>query len=229
MTFGDHCDIIKPKILLPNGVIGGKDKMKRTVCKFIVLFVVSVMLILPLFGCRSAEDAASDAFSEMMHTLQSGDINEISRYFDIYGTEKFGFVNAANSDELLEKVCGVLKQLKYDRFTVEKQDDSTCNVSVKVTSADMSAVMDSYIDKVTALVNSPEYQAKISSMSVTEYQTLLAEQMIEVLSRDDLPMRENELKLTMIKQNGEWIPGSDKDLFLNSLFGNFLNATSSLM
>ncbi len=203
--------------------------MKRVAYKLILFFVFSVMAVLPLSGCQSPEDAASDAFSDMMHAIQTGDKAEISEYFDMNSTAKFGFSNASNSDELLDKICGVLKLVKYDRFTVEKQDDSTCNVTVKVTGLDMPSVMDSYLDKISSLVSSPEYQDRISSMSMNEYSTLLAEQMIEVLSQENLPLCEIELKLSMVKENGKWVPGPDKDSFMNSLFGNLLNATSSLM
>ena len=195
--------------------------------KPIVLLLCTIMMF-SLTGCGNPEMAAEKAFDTMMQAFQSGDLTEISAYYDLEEVSNFALPQASNRNELIASILDLLKQISYEVTSVEKSDNSSCRINVTVTTVDLSYVMDSYIDRIMNLVSSEEYQSKLSTMSQDEYQSMLAEQMIEILSQNDFPLHESELSLTMVNENGVWKAGQDKDDFFNSLFNNLPNAINSL-
>lgn len=200
--------------------------MLRTI-KIPAFILLCTFMIFSMTAC-SSEKSAIGAFDRVIETMKSGDAKQISAYYDISEAAADFLPNASGNDGLLSAVCGILSRLSYDSPVVQKQKDSSYLVTAKITSADFSYIIDSYIENVSVMTSSDEYKSRLSAMSSNDYQTMLAEQMTEVLNNPDLPMTQKELSLTMICEKGEWKLSGNNDIFFNSLIGNLLTIVGSL-
>lgn len=185
-----------------------------------------MVLVFALTGCGAEKDAQA-AFDTMMQAFQTGEQQQISAYYDF--AEMSNFINEEDGSRLQGVILSTLKQMQYQVDAVEKQDKNTVKISTKITTLDFSEVMNRYITAVMNLVASPEYQAKVSEMTQQEYQKLLAEQMQTVLEQGDIPAAENTVSVTMVKEDGVWKIGGDREAFLGALFANLTNAVNSLV
>lgn len=199
--------------------------MRQKKKAFISLFLTAV-LAFALTGCGAAKDAQT-AFDTMMQAFQTGDQAQISAYYDFEAVSKF--INEEDGAELQDVILSTLKKMTYEVESAEKQDGSAVKISAKVTTLDFSEVMNRYIAQVMAMVASEEYQARVAEMTQQEYQKLLAEQMRTVLEQSDIPTAENSVTVTMVKEDGTWKAGGDKEAFLGALFANLTNAVNSLV
>ena len=175
-------------------------------------------------GCGAKQDAGG-AFDTMMQALISGDLEKISAYYQIQDQD---LLDQETKSVVTTAAAEVLKKTQYRITSAEKEDDGSVKITAAVTTVDFSKVVSTYLGEVMAMVADADYQAKLPSMTQEEYQKRLADKMAEVIRRDDLGTVETTLTVTMVKEDGTWVPGSDKDAFFEALFGNLIKAVSSL-
>lgn len=191
-------------------------KWSRILCLLAVVFLMG--------GCGAKQDAGG-AFDTMMQALISGDLEKISAYYQIQDQD---LLDQETKSVVTTAAAEVLKKTQYRITSAEKEDDGSVKITAAVTTVDFSKVVSTYLGEVMAMVADADYQAKLPSMTQEEYQKRLADKMAEVIRRDDLGTVETTLTVTMVKEDGTWVPGSDKDAFFEALFGNLIKAVSSL-
>lgn len=196
--------------------------MKKILKSSGILCLLAIILL--MVGCGAKKDAKG-AFETMMQTLISGDPEKISIY---YQPKDQDFLDQETKSVVTTAAAEVLKKTQYRVTSAEKADNGSVKITASVTTVDFSKVVSAYLGEVMAMVADADYQAKLPSMTQEEYQKRLADKMAEVIRRDDLSTVETTLTVTMVKEDGTWVPGSDKDAFFEALFGNLIKAVSSL-
>lgn len=191
-------------------------KYSRMLCLLAVVFLMG--------GCGAKQDAGG-AFETMMQTLISGDVEKIGAYYQIQDQD---LLDQETKSVVTTAAAEVLKKTQYRVTSVEKEDAGSVKITAAVTTVDFSKVVSTYLGEVMTMVADADYQAKLPTMTQEEYQKCLADKMAEVIRRDDLGTVETTLTVTMVKEDGTWVPGSDKDAFFEALFGNLIKAVSSL-
>ncbi len=194
--------------------------------KSILSFLLIGMLLVSVTGC-GAKSGAEEAFSTMMQILQTGEIETIGGYYNF--DEISRFLDAEKQQELLTVVFQTLKEMEYQIESVEKINGANVKVSAKIKILDFSQVMERYLEAVMAMTANPQYQAKLPTIKAEEYQNMLADAMAEILADPDIPKVSQTVEITMVKQNGKWMPGGDKNEFFGVLFGNLMDAVNSLL
>ncbi len=197
------------------------NKISKVIAIIMVLF-----LSVGLVGCNAVEEATK-AFDEMMAAFKSGEKEKIFEYYNF--EEESKIIDDMVSDEFYSVVLSTLSKMDYKIKNTEKIDGSTVKFTVDLTTIDFSKVMELYINKIMEMVASPEYQAKVSSMTKEEYQKELTDKMVEVIESPDMTTKENQVELTMNKVNGTWYPGPEKDEFIKSVFSSLMDAVNSLV
>lgn len=192
--------------------------------KIMAICLIGILMV-TLAGCGATSDA-SKAFDTMMTALKSGEKEQIAPYYDF---EAAGQVVAENKDELEKEILKTLTKMDYKVTSREKIDGNKVKLKVEVTTLDFSEVMNRFVEKVMVLVSAEDYQARVGSMSQEEYQGLLAEQMLTVLSQEDIPTVEETLEVSMEKDSGSWKLGEGKTEFLNAVFANLIQVVTSLV
>ncbi|MBO5364511.1 MAG: DUF5105 domain-containing protein [Clostridia bacterium] len=185
-----------------------------------------VFMLVFLTGCGAKSDAET-AFATMMKAFQTGEAETIRTYYDFNQESKF--VNPDASDEMLRVVLGTMQDMKYHIESVEKIDGANVKITARVTTLDFSQVMDLYIERLMMLVADETYQAQVASLAQTEYQKLIADQMAEILTGQEIDTEEKTVSVTMVKEKDQWVPGGDRDAFFDALFGNLIGAVNSLI
>lgn len=188
--------------------------------------ILLVLLLVFLTGCGAKGDAET-AFGAMMDTFKTGDAEVIKPYYDFH--QESQFVNPDVSAEMLQVVLDTMKEMEYQVESVEKIDGANVKITAQVTTLDFSQVINLYIERLLTLVADEEYQAQVAGMSQADYQKLLADQMAEILTAEEIAAEEKTVSVTMVKQDDAWVPGGDKDAFFGALFGNLINAVNSLI
>ena len=192
----------------------------------VIAVIMVLVLSLGLVGCNSVE-GATKAFEEMMTAFESGEKEQIIKYYNFEEESKIS--DDTISDEFYSVVLSTLNKMDYKIKNTEEVDSNTVKFTVDLTTIDFSKIMDLYINKVMEMVASPEYQASIGIMTKEEYQGKLKDKMVEVLEDPDISIMEKQVELTMIKTNGKWYPGPEKDQFIKAVFGSIVEAVNSLV
>lgn len=193
--------------------------------KFLAVLMIGA-ISLCLFGCNAEEDAEA-ALDTMMTAFKSGDREQILSYYDFEAESNI--IDAEESRALEEVILSTLSKMDYKIKGAEKLDSSQVRFDIELTTVDFSKIMELYITQVMTMVASPEYQAKVNTMTQEEYQQMLAEQMKEVIASPEVSTAVNEVTLTMVKENGVWTAGPEKEEFINSVFNNLWDAVNSLV
>ncbi len=202
----------------------GGEKMKN-IKKVFCLILVGVMMI-TITGCGAQPDAEA-AFLGMMEALQTGEVETINTYYNFEEISRF--LEAENQETLLGAVFQTLQNMDYEISSVEKIDGANVKITAKVSTLDFSKVLGLFLEEMITLTATPEYQAKVPQMKAEEYQQMLAEIMIKVLQNPNIPQVEKTATITMVKQDGKWIPGGDKNEFFSRFFGNVIQTINSLL
>lgn len=198
-------------------------KIMKKMLKYSCIFCLAAAVLL-MAGCGAKQDAGG-AFDAMMQALISGDLEKISAYYQIQDQD---LLDQETKSVVTTAAAEVLKKTQYRVTSVEKEDAGSVKITAAVTTVDFSKVVSTYLGEVMNMVVDADYQAKLPTMTQEEYQKCLADKMAEVIRRDDLGTVETALTVTMVKEDGTWVPGSDKDAFFEALFGNLIKAVSSL-
>ncbi len=189
---------------------------------------IILVLLLCLTGCGADHGDAETAFNTMMNTFKTGDVEAIKAYYDFSQESKF--VNSDVSDEMVQMVFDTMKEMEYQVENVEVVDDNTVRISTVVTTLDFSQVINLYMEQLIFMVEGEEYQNSLSEMEQEDYQELIAEQMTEILSSEDIDTEEKTVTVTMLKQeDGTWVPGEEKQELCGVLFENLLESVNSLL
>lgn len=197
----------------------------KNIQKFFCLMLVGIMLI-TVTGCGAKTDA-EEAFMVMMEALQTGEIEKVNTYYNFEEISRF--LEAENQEALLGTVFQTLQKMSYEISSVEKIDGANVKITAEVSTLDFSKVLEQFLEEMITMTASPEYQAKVPQMKAEEYQQILAETMVKVLQNPDIPKTEKTTTVTMVKQDGQWIPGGDKNDFFGGLFGNITQTINSLL
>ena len=145
--------------------------------KIISMFVLLISAALILSSCDGGTAEAQNAFRNIMDTFKTCDEKAIE---EVYGfTEIASFVDNTSGEKLRNAVISTLSEMEYKVNSAERVSSSAVRLNVDIKTVDFSQIVDSYIDKVTELVESREYRSRISSMNDEEYETLMTEKMIE--------------------------------------------------
>lgn len=194
--------------------------------KKIVAVCLSVIFLVTLTGCGAKSDA-TEAFETMMTAFMSGEREQIRPYYDFEtATEQ---MIAENKDELIEEMLKTLQKMEYKVLSSKKTDSTHVELRLEVTTLDSAEIINRFVEKMMVLVSNEDYQARVGSMSQEEYQGLLAEQMLSVLSQEDIPTVQETLEIGMEKQSGVWNISQGKNEFLNTIFVNLVQAVTSLV
>ncbi len=199
--------------------------MKKT-GKLLTVMILILATVTMMAGCGAKKDAGT-AFDAMMQVIQTGDIERIGEYYD-FGADD-SFLENKTAQSMTAAVTEILKKTQYRVESAEKLDASNVKITARVTTLDLSQVMNRYINEIMTMVAGDEYQAKVSTMTQEEYQKLLTDKMLEILNREDIGTTESTISVTMVKSDGKWIPGGDKDEFFGTLFGDLTKAVQSLI
>lgn len=200
----------------------GKIDMKKIIC-----FITAICMTLTLAACGGAESEARETFESMMNAFKSCDKTQINKY---YGFDKLtSYIEAEEGEFLSDAVLGTLSEMDYKVNSAEKVNSTAVKLNVEITTVDFSKIMNNYIEKVTALVASPEYQAKVRTMDDSEYKSLMAAQMIDCIEESGKETVTKTTDVTMIKSESGWSLGGNSDDFLGVLFENLSNAVEALV
>lgn len=196
--------------------------MKKIIC-----FVTALCMMLTFTACGGVESEARETFESMMNAFKSCDKTQINKY---YGFDKLtSYIEAEEGKLLSDAVLGTLSEMDYKVNSSEIISSSAVKLDVEITTVDFSRIMNSYIEKVTALVASPEYQAKVRTMDDEEYKSLMAAQMIACIEESGKATVTKTAEVTMIKGESGWSLGGNSDDFLGILFENLSNAVEALV
>lgn len=193
----------------------------------ISMLVLLISAALIFSSCDGGTAEAQSAFRNIMETFKSGDEKAID---EAYGfTEIVSFVDKTSGEKLRNAVISTLTEMEYKVNSAERVSTSVVRLNVDIKTVDFSQIVDSYIDKVTELVESREYQSRISSMNDEEYETLMTGKMIEAIVEADGEKVTKTLDVVMTKSGNMWKLGGNSDEFLEALFAGLGTAVESLM
>ncbi len=194
--------------------------------KIISMFVLLISAALILSSCDGGTAEAQNTFRNIMDTFKTCDEKAID---EVYGfTEIASFVDNTSGEKLRNAVISTLSEMEYKVNSAERVSSSAVRLNVDIKTVDFSQIVDSYIDKVTELVESREYRSRISSMNDEEYETLMTEKMIEAIDEADGEKVTKTLDVVMTKSGSAWKIGGNSDEFLEALFAGLGTAVESL-
>ena len=197
--------------------------MKKKLISIITLLISAVLIF---SSCDSGTAEAQNAFRDIMETFKTCDEKAID---EAYGfTEIASFVDKNSGEKLRNDVISTLSEMEYKVNSAERISSSAVQLNVDIKTVDFSQIVDIYIDKVTELVESREYQSKISSMNDEEYETLIAGKMIEAIDEANGEKVTKTLDVVMTKSGSVWKLGGNSDEFLEALFEGLSTAVESL-
>lgn len=197
--------------------------MKKKLISIIALLISAVLIF---SSCDSGTAEAQNAFRDIMETFKTCDEKAID---EAYGfTEIVSFVDKTSGEKLRNAVISTLSEMEYKVNSAERISSSAVRLNVDIKTVDFSQIVDIYIDKVTELVKSREYQSKISSMDDEEYETLMADKMIEAIDEANGEKVTKTLDVVMTKSGSAWKLGGNSDEFLEALFEGLSTAVESL-
>lgn len=197
--------------------------MKR-IAGVTILMITALMLVLS--GCGNSAADAQTAFDGIMDALKSCNAERIDEYYDF--DRLAGFIDEADGRECRDAILATLGDMEYKVNSAEKLDSGAVRLNVEITTVDFSAITDSYIEKVIALVATPDYQKKVKTMTESEYKSAMARQMISAVNERDGSKTTQTIDVTMTQSGGGWKLGGDSDEFLGALFANLSDAVISL-
>ncbi len=196
--------------------------MKR---RFLQILLFTILLCFYLTGCQKTQPDAQQAFAQTMQALSSGDLDAVNIYFPLDDFEIFK--EAENRQELLLALINTMQKTSYTIFQEEKTHKEV-RLHTLISSPDNGQILKKYLESLSSMVASKEYQQKIDSMTKTEYQTMAADKLIQIL-KDPLPVSDHTLDITMIKTKGEWRIADDQTAFYDLLFAGLGKSADALL
>lgn len=195
--------------------------------KIISILVLLIFAVSVLSSCDGGTTEAQNAFNDIMETFKTCDEKAID---EVYGfAEVASFVDKTSGEKLHSAVISTLSEMEYKVNSAERISASVVRLNVDIKTVDFSQIVDSYIDKITELVESREYRSRISSMNDEEYETLMTGKMIEAIDEADGEKITKTLDVVMTKNGSAWKLGGNSDEFLEALFSGLGTALGSLM
>lgn len=202
--------------------------MRKRRTSRIVAIILCIVVVISFVGCKNKTESATDSFGEIMEAFKSGKESEITKYYKTENFEKL-----TNNDENLEKLLNAtlneLSKMTYSVNSVTEVGNREVAISVDVTNINSAEVMQIYVSEVMAIVKSPEYQAKVNTMTQEEYKKIINDKMIEILSRDNIPMSTNTIAVKMIKSRGHYSIEDPNMEFFGAIFANLFKAMTEVM
>ena len=194
----------------------------------IICIALSLLFTVLFFSsCDGGTADAQKAFEEIMEAFKSGDDKTID---EIYGfTEIASFVDKTSGENLREAVISTLSEMDYQVNSAERISSTAVRLNVDIETVNFSEIVNSYIDKITELTGSREYQSRVSSMSDEEYEALMTGKMIEAITEADGEKITKTLEVIMTKSGSVWKLGGNSEEFLEALFAGLGTAVESLM
>ena len=200
----------------------GKGKiMKKLLC------VMMVLCVLLCGGCAGAESEARAELENMLNAFKSCDKAQINKYYSYDSLT--AYLEAEEGEILSDAVFQTLAHMNYEIKGSEKVNGTAIKFNVDITTVDFSAIMEAYINKVTALVATPEYQQRIKLMQEEDYSAMMADLMIEAIEENSSKTTTKNTDITMIKGESGWTLGGRSDDLLGMLFENLSNAVENLV
>lgn len=194
--------------------------------KLISIIVLLISAVLIFSSCEKETAEAQLAFLDIMETFKTCDEKAID---EVYGfTEMTSFVDKTSGEKLRSAVISTLSEMKYSVNSAERVSSSAVRLNVDIETVDFSQIVDSYIGKVTELVESREYRSRISSMTDEDYEILMTGKMIEAIAETDGEKVTKTLDVVMTKSGTEWKIGGNSEEFLEALFAGLATAVESL-
>lgn len=191
-----------------------------------ILLIFSLLLVAFLLtGCAKGD--ARDAFDQMMQGLKSGDAEQIGAYGGL--PDGSGLIAEEKQEALFQAIFATMEKLEYTVTEAKREKNGAVVLTVNLKMVDHQAVIQDYIPRVQNLISNPNYQEGLSTMDLETYQGRLVQQMLDVLAGQDLPMIEQTTTITMIKENGAWVPSADKERIFDLMYLNLANAVLSLI
>lgn len=187
--------------------------------------ILLILLLSVLAGC-GAQERAVQAFCDRMENLSSGEKMQVERYFDL--SDELEDFRGSNKQELENAILTALKKIEYEVTSSEKLEGNHVKIEATITTLDAKETIGQFVNRVEALVMQQEYRNNMGNMKKEEYQKLLAEQMIAVLTQEDIPTSQTPVTVIMEKETFGW-ELQNEEAFMNDILGNLLNALDSLV
>ncbi len=190
--------------------------MKRNLRNWMVLLLVGIM-VLSMTGCSQTKKAEK-AVENMLDALQNYDLERAQEYMDVEAMEE----SVGSDDESSEEFMRIIfEDMEYEILSSEQIDDETVEVSVEVTTIDMTKFMQSYFAKALEFA--------FSNLDATDEETeaKMEELMQECLEDTRDERITQEAVATVVKGDDGWKVESD-DALINAMLGGLPEATKNL-
>ncbi len=199
--------------------------------KRLLLFTIMLlMIVLPLSACSTAESEARADFESMMDMFKTCDKTQIDKYYSL--DELVSYLDKTQGELLSDAVLSTLAKMDYRILSSDKLSNTAVEFEVEITTVDFSEIVESFINNVTVLVESPDYKSTVRKLDSDRYKSLIAEQMIKAINDSGGATTTKTLKVTMVKDSvsgANWTPSGTSDEFLGHLFENLSNAVEALV
>ena len=191
-------------------------------------YIIALLIIsLSLSGCSTTASEAQATFENMMKAFQSCDKAQIDEYYSF--DNLVSYIEEAEGELLSNAVFSTLSKMEYKVNSAERMNSNAVKLNVEITTVDFSEIMQSYITKVSKLVESPEYQARVRQMDDNEYKSLMVAQMIAAIDECGDKKVSKTIDVTMAKGTSGWLLGGNSDEFLGALFEDLSDAVEALV
>lgn len=159
----------------------------------ITALVLTVVMIMPLFGCNQAA-SPRDAVDRFAAAMNQNNFRSAFAYVADY--DNFGF--SGGSEEIMKAVASSLKI----EFLSEDVGSSTATVDVNVTTIDLREI---YMDAAAEVI--PNYYGDAVSgkhISESEIGRKLVDSVVEQANRSYAPTVTTRLSLYLVNDSGKW-------------------------
>lgn len=197
--------------------------------KLLLFIMILLIMVLPLSACSTAESEARADFESMMDMFKTCDKTQIDKYYSF--DELVSYLDKTQGELLSDAVLSTLAEMDYKILSSDKLSNTAVEFEVEIKTVDFSEIVENFINKVTILVDSPDYKSNVRKLDSEHYKALIAEQMIKAINESNGATTTKTLKVTMVKNSvssSNWIPSGTSDEFLGHLFENLSNAVEAL-
>lgn len=195
--------------------------LRKLSCIILIVFVFCTCLS----SCSNRTSDAQNAFEQMMSALSSGDLEQISSYYDLAALPIFD--EAENRTVLFSTLAQLLQNVTYTIYQTEGNHKEV-HINLLISTPDNAEIIDKYLYALSEMTSSAEYKANISDQSTSDYQTSAAERLIQIL-QSSIRFSEHTLDVTMVKTEGKWMFAEDQNTLFDLLFEDLGKSIAAIL
>ncbi len=192
--------------------------MKKFLKSSLSLLLVAVMM-LSLASCGATKKAETTV-KNMLDSFKAGNLEEMEKY--VVGEVS---TDSAETEKFTEYMASVFDKLEYEIVLSEQVDDSTVNVTAKITMIDMKPVLTDFFMEAlkfafaNALADPQPTQEEINKKT--------EEMFVTAVTKPDLATVTNEVVIRVVNSEGEWKVEAD-DALTDAMFGGLVKAAEEI-